>query len=24
VNPEEHSGGAECLSCHQPHSPRIE
>jgi hypothetical protein len=24
VNPEEHSGGAECISCHQPHSPRIE
>ncbi len=24
VSPEEHSGGAECISCHQPHSPRIE
>jgi hypothetical protein len=24
VNPEEHSGGAECISCHQPHTPRID
>ena len=24
VAPAEHSGGAECLSCHQPHSPQMQ